>query len=182
MTPPVFEGPVIFQPMKNILILLLLFVLASCGSQENQKNINVANASSFSFFEVRSGNRVPLSATEENIAYAFGEPTVIRSAVASTNSYPCSRWIYNGASINVQAGRMVDFMVNTDDFACAFNGTVIKVGENVSNLKKVFPNSYSAKSPNRMLIGLHFNGEPINSRIQFDYNSENRITAITLKN
>jgi len=33
-----------------------------------------------------------------------------------------------------------------------------------------------------MLVGLHFNGEPIQSRILFDYNSENRITAIILKN
>jgi len=168
--------------MKNTPIILFLVALASCGTRDNTKNINVTNVSSFSFFKVESGNSVPLSATEENIAYAFGEPTVIRSAVASTNSYPCSRWIYNGASINVQAGRMVDFVVNTDDFACAFNGKVIKVGENVSRLKTIFPNSYSAKSPNQMLVGLHFNGEPIDSRIQFEYNSENRITAITLLN
>jgi hypothetical protein len=169
--------------MKNFFIFLFSSVLASsCGVQDNRKGINVANASSFSFFKVESGNSVLLSATEENIAYAFGEPTVIRSAVASKNSYPCSRWIYNGASINVQAGRMVDFIVNTDDFGCAFNGTVIKVGENVNRLKTIFPDSYSAKSPSQMLVGLHFNGEPIQSRILFDYNSENRITAIILKN
>ena len=168
--------------MKNLLLLLFITILASCGDNNDRENINIVNASAFSFFNVESGNSVPLAASEGNITYAFGEPTVIRSAVASTNSYPCRRWIYNGASINIQAGRMVDFIVNTDDFACAFNGTIIKVGENVGNLKKVFPNSYSARSPNQMLIGLHFNGDPIESRIVFNYNSEHRITAITLVN
>ena len=168
--------------MKNSLLFLFILTLVSCGANESNNSINVVNASSFSFFKVESGNSVPLSASEGNITYAFGEPTVIRSAVASTNSYPCSRWIYNGASINMQAGRMLDFIINTDDFACAFNGTVIKVGENVSRLKSVFPNSYSARSPSQMLVGLHFNGDPIKSRVMFNYNSENRITAITLVN
>ncbi|NEU09283.1 hypothetical protein GZH53_13240 [Flavihumibacter sp. R14] len=169
--------------MKNVLVSLFFLALVSCGEgSDHNRKINIVNVSAFSFFNVKSGNSIPLSATEGNITFAFGEPATIRSAAAKGNSYPCSRWIYNGASINIKAGRMVDFIVNTGDFGCAFNGTVIKVGENVSRLKSIFPNSYSAKSPNKMLVGMHFNGEPIESRIQFDYNSENHITAIILMN
>jgi hypothetical protein len=167
--------------MKTFFTLLILPALISCGNKRNE-NLSVLNASSFNFFKVASGNTIPLSASEGNILYAFGEPRKIHSSTAESNKFPCTTWAYNGATVYLQAGRMVDIDLTSAAYGFLFNGKVIKVGENISTLQSSFPESFSARSSHQILVGLHYNGEPIKGRVLFDFNREERITAISLLN
>lgn len=167
--------------MKNFLILILLLAVSSCSKNEvRHSDINSINVSSLSFFKVASGNSIPLSATEDNITFAFGDPSVIRDGTAELNQFPCNKWIYKGATIYIQGGRMIDIDLKTADYGFIVNGTLIKVGEDIGKLKTLFPNSFAAKSDHQVFIGLHYNGAPVKSLILFDFNKQNRITAISL--
>lgn len=167
--------------MKNFLTLILLLGISSCSKNEvRNSDMNVLNVSSLSFFKVASANSIPLSATEENITFAFGDPSAMRNGIAELNQFPCTKWIYKGATIYIQGGRMVDIDLKTADYGFIVNGTLIKVGEDISRLKTIFPGSFAARSTRQIFIGMHYNGEPIESRILFDFNRQGRITAISL--
>ena len=168
--------------MKSLIYLFLPALIACSAKKEHNLDINVLNASSFNFFKVASGNTIPLSASEGNIIYAFGEPGRINEGIAELNKFPCRKWIYNGAVIYLQAGRMVDIDLTSAAYGFVLNGKVIKVGENISTLKSSFPESFSSRENHRIFVGLHYNGEPIKSRISFDFNNQDQITTISLMN
>jgi hypothetical protein len=75
---------------------------------------------------------------------------------------------------------MVNIDLQTSSFGFAFRGAAAKVGENISKLKPVFPESFLAKSPTQLMVGLHYNGELIDSHILFDFNGSGTITGIYL--
>ncbi|HUH33599.1 MAG TPA: hypothetical protein VLZ28_06560 [Daejeonella sp.] len=167
--------------MKKFLILTLLVSTMSCSDKKDRNlNLDQVNVSSFSFFKVESSNSIPLAATEGNITFAFGPPAVIKEGILEISQSACTKWIYKGATIYLQGGRMVDIDLKTPDFGFVFNGTVVKVGEDISKLKVLFPGSYSQRSSRQILISLSYNGDPIDTQILFDFNLQNRITAISL--
>lgn len=168
--------------MKNLVIVLLL-TLASCAQKpETDSRINIVNVSALSFFKQATGNSIPLSATEGNITLAFGRPEKVSRDTTDSKSYPFTKWIYNGATIYIQAGRMVNIDLKTPSFGFAFKGDAVKVGENISKLKQVFPESFLLKTSSQLMVGLHYNGELIDSHILFDFNKAGKITAICLMN
>lgn len=175
-----------FTKFKNMkippaLLLLLLAGLVSCSKNEvRHSEINVVNVSSLSFFKVASDNSIPLSASENNISFAFGEPVTTKEGIAELNKFPCTKWIYKGATMYIQGGRLVDIDLKTSDYGLVVDGKLIKVGDDMSELKTIFPNSFGVKSSRRLFIGLHYNGEPVKSLILFDYNREGKITTISL--
>lgn len=169
--------------MKKFPALLFIFLLgiASCSKNEvRHSELNVVNVSSLSFFKVASENSIPLSASETNITFAFGDPPVTKDGIAELNKFPCTKWIYKGATIYIQGGRMVDIDLKTSDYGLIVDGKLIKVGEDVNVLKTIFPNSFAVKSSRQVFIGMHYNGEPIKSVILFDYNKQGRIITISL--
>lgn len=167
--------------MKKFLIVIFLLSTISCSDKKDRNlNLDQVNVSSFSFFKVASSNSIPLAATEENITFAFGAPRVIKEGVLEVSKLDCTKWIYKGATIYLQSGRMVDIDLKTAAYGFVFNGTVIKVGEDISKLKVLFPDSFSQRSSRQILIGLSYNGESIETQILFDFNRQNRITAISL--
>jgi hypothetical protein len=167
--------------MRNILVFVLTLSIVSCTRKTVQEpEINVINVSALSFFKEATGSSIPLSATEGNIVLAFGSPDSISKDTAEVNNDPFTEWIYQGAVIYLQAGRMVNIDLRTSSFGFVFMGTVIKVGENISKLKANFPLSFSLKSAKQLMIGLNYNGEPIDSHILFDFDKAGRITAISL--
>ena len=167
--------------MKKLLILILLLSTMSCSDKKDRNlNLDQVNVSSFSFFKVASSNSIPLAATEENITFAFGTPAVVKEGILEVSKSACTKWIYKGATIYLQSGRMVDIDLKTAAYGFVFNGTVIKVGEDISKLQVLFPGSYSQRTSRQILISLSYNGEPIEKQILFDFNPQNRITAISL--
>jgi len=167
--------------MKKFLVFILMISTVSCSEKKDRNlNLDQVNVSSFSFFKVASSNSIPLAATEGNITFAFGEPAVVKDDILEANKLACTKWIYKGATIYLQAGRMVDIDLKTAAYGFVFNGTVIKVGEDISKLKDLFPASFAERSNRQILISLSYNGDPIDTQILFDFNPQNRITAISL--
>lgn len=167
--------------MKKLLIFILVLSTISCSDKKNRNlNLDQVNVSSFSFFKVASSNSIPLAATEGNITFAFGAPIIIKEGILEVSKSACTKWIYKGATIYVQAGRMVDIDLKTAAFGFVFNGTVVKVGEDISKLQVLFPGSFAERSNRQIRISLSYNGEPIETQILFDFNHQNRITAISL--
>lgn len=167
--------------MKKFLIFILTLSVVSCSEKKNHNlNLDQINVSSFSFFKIASGNSIPLSATEGNITFAFGAPTTVKEGILEVSKLACTKWIYKGATIYLQGGRMVDIDLKTAAFGFVFNGTVIKVGEDISKLKVLFPGSFAERSSRQILVSLSYNGEPIETQILFDFNRQDRITAISL--
>ena len=163
------------------LLFVLLLGIVSCSKNEvRHSEINVVNVSSLSFFKVASENSSPLSASENNISFAFGDPVLTREGIAELNNFPCTKWIYKGATIYIQGGRLVDIDLMTSDYGLIVDGKLIRVGEDVSTLKTIFPDSFAVKSPRQVFIGMHYNGEPIKSVILFDYNKQGKIITISL--
>lgn len=164
-----------------VLLFTLLLVIASCSKNKVcYSEINVINVSSLSFFKHESENSIPLSASENNITFAFGDPVITREGISELNQYPCTKWVYKGATVYIQGGRLIDIDLKTSDYGLIVDGKLISVGEKVSSLKTIFPNSFAVKSNRQVFIGLHQNGEPVKSLILFDYNKQGTITTISL--
>jgi hypothetical protein len=166
--------------MKNCAVFVFILTFLSCTNNVHSPDINAVNVSAFSFFQVASATSIPLSATEGNILLSFGNPLLKRAADSETNQLHYAQWKYPGAIIYLQAGRMVKMELQSSAFAFVFNGSVIKVGEDVAKLKAIFPKSFTARSPDQLMVALQYNGEPIDSRILFHFNSGNQITSISL--
>ena len=160
--------------------LFILFVL-SCGDVNQRKaNINSINASSFSIFNPISGASIPLSASKDNICNAFGKPVRVVKGIFHDREFLADKWIYKGAVINIANGRMCQIKLNSPAFVFSLHGTLVKVGENISKLQPLFPTSFIKRSAKKILVGLHYNGEPIESYLQFDYNTSDEISSISL--
>jgi hypothetical protein len=169
------------RKMKSLIAIILVVIINSCSQKHrNEPEINMINGSAFNFFKVTSGIPIYISASETNITSAFGNPALMKPGISQANEQHNSQWIYKGAILKLQSGRMINIDLNTPAFAFDFNGFVVKVGEDIEKLKNIFPASFSARSSNHMVVGLHFNGEPIDSRISFAFNGKNRITSISL--
>lgn len=169
--------------MKYFWIAIFLISITSCAPKEvDYCDVNVVNATAFSFFKAASGTTISLSSTEGNITLAFGNPSLITPGVSEFNNYPNTKWIYKGATIYLQAGRMVNIDLKSSAFGFFFNGSEIRVGENIDKLRTIFPMSFSSKSTSQMIVGLNYNGEPVDSRILFAFNKQNLITSISLVN
>lgn len=169
--------------MKIFWIAIFLISIISCTPERvHNSDVNVVNATAFSFFKVASGTTISLSSTEGNIILAFGNPSIITPGVSEFNNYPNNKWIYKGATIYLQAGRMVNIDLKSSAFGFFFNGSEIRVGEDIDKLKTIFPLSFSSKSTSQMIVGLNYNGEPVDSRILFAFNKQNLITSISLVN
>lgn len=167
--------------MRYFKAIILVLIISSCSQKQgNEPEINMINGSAFNFFKVTSGTPIFLSASETNITSAFGDPELTKPGTMQANQQSFSEWIYKGAVLDIQHGRMININLNTAAFAFDFNGYVVKVGEDIAVLKKIFPASFSARSSKDIVVGLHYNGDPIDSRISFSYNSKNQITSIAL--
>ena len=167
--------------MKIFWIAMFLLPIISCTPKGIPvSEVNIVNASAFSFFKVSSGSNISLSATEGNITSAFGNPSIITPGFSEINKYPNTKWTYQGATIYLQAGRMVNIDLKSSAFGFFFNGSEVRVGEDIGKLKTIFPLSFSSKSSSQMTVGLNYNGEPIDSHILFAFNTQNLITSISL--
>jgi hypothetical protein len=166
--------------MRNILIVLLLILVSCTRKTVQEPRINQVNISALSFYREGNGSSIPLAATEGNITLAFGSPDSIRGTLAESKSDPIIKWIYNGAVIYLQSGRMVNINLESASFGLEFKGASVKVGENISKLKSIFPESFSVKSLNQLMVGLHHNGELIKSHILVAFNNSGKITRICL--
>lgn len=167
--------------MKSFWIAIFLLSIISCTPKGVHKpDLTVVNATAFSFFKVSSGTTISLSATESNITLAFGNPSIKTPGVSEFNHYPNTKWIYKGATIYLQAGRMVNIDLKSSAYGFFFNGSEIRVGEDINKLKTMFPLSFSSKSTSQIMVGLNYNGEPVDCRILFAFNKQNLITSISL--
>lgn len=166
--------------MRNTFVVLMLIIVSCTPKPVQQSRINLVNVSALSFYKEGTGNSIPLSATEGNITSAFGNPDSIGSSLAESKNDPLIKWVYKGAVISLQSGRMVNINLKTASFGLAFKGASVKVGENISKLKSIFPESFSVKSLNQLMVGLHYNGELINSHILVAFSNSGRITRICL--
>lgn len=149
---------------KQILLTGLLFfsfVLMGQKSKLNSSSLTINN------FEI-------LGQTKTEILNKFGNPSSIKNVYLEMEDKQAEKFNYNGLTILLVDDFVNGFEITSPSFASTPNQ--IKVGDSVSVLSSIFPDSYK----NRLNSGIHVDIEDQDFFLIFSYNNEFEIKKIAL--
>lgn len=148
---------------KTFLITILTLLTFNCKAQDiiesNKLTINGVNL---------------VGQNKSILIASFGNPTEIKKDFSEMDNTDMYIYKYNGINLTIIENKVSTFRITNSNYK--FTKHNIKVGDNISVLKSVFPISYSKKNNKGLLLWL----KDYDKNLFISYNNFNIIDGITL--
>ncbi len=167
--------------MKYLLISLLAVALFSGTAVQGQiATFDHADVNAFAIKKTSTGATIPLLASPEAVNRAFGAPSSSVPYYGEMDDITYTKSDYDGLTIYFDNGKTAYLDLAAPAYGLVLNKQVIRVGNNISTLSALFPDSYAARTNEQIFIELRANGEMIDMRIVISFNQSDEITGIFL--
>jgi hypothetical protein len=112
----------------------------------------------------------------------FGKPKSISYEKAEMfDGQLVSQYNYKGAQVSYMANDMLGLEITSRDyeFKLIDGSATIKVGDNTSTLRRLFPNSWKLRREGKVFVALKYKDEEEDCNLLFEFNKSGIITAFS---
>ncbi|HEY0897615.1 MAG TPA: hypothetical protein VGE15_13740 [Sphingobacteriaceae bacterium] len=167
--------------MKALIIALLAVVLFSGTTAQSQiRTPDSADVYAFTIKKMSAGATIPFLAAPQVVKRAFGAPSSSVQEYGEMDDITFTKSDYGGLTIWFDQGRTAYLDIETTAYGLVYKNQIIKVGNNISTLGSLFPNSYAARANEQIHIQLHAAGVMTDARIVIRFNQSDKIRDISL--
>lgn len=121
---------------------------------------------------------------ESSFLSKFGTPIISSSEYSNEDETNMNHFKYNGAEAWYLNDNLEALIFTSSDYKLVMsNGVIIKVGDSISTISAMFPNSWAEmESQNQVFVQLMNSSGPVDMTILFQFNSATGlITSISLQ-
>ena len=126
--------------MKKLILIICLTAISICCKAQNAIHSSEITINGIQFF----GNNVSL------VTQHFGQPNSIEDYFFEMDDVMSQKYIYNGILFYIVNSKVNSFEITGNNYA--FTSNNIKVGNNINSLQSIYPNSFSNKKSDALII------------------------------
>lgn len=174
--------------MKNFIATILYVFTLFSFTTKNQINDTISNPDSISFiqfdmspkdFEYSTTNASLLN--KSNFLTKFGKPFKQTTKYSKLNNTYLTHFIYKGAESWYKNDTLKTLIFTNSNYKFILsNGITIKVGDSISRLSKLFPNSWNHRKSslkNQVYVGLVNSFGPLDAGLIFEFKPSNGLIS-----
>ncbi|MBD1397881.1 hypothetical protein H9Q13_11955 [Pontibacter sp. JH31] len=174
--------------MNKLFILLAVIAVMSIYvyNAQSQTNSNLPDLIDQSIVTIKpsagSSSGFKLTNTPTTLTSVLGEPKSIDNIHSEQDDKRYDVYTYEDASFYFDADKLVSTSINSSSIIVSFNGqNHIRVGDNISSLQDIFPNSYNLMKDGQLFVNFKTsNGIATDEAILFEYKANGVITNIII--
>ncbi|PVY41719.1 hypothetical protein [Pontibacter virosus] len=174
--------------MKKIILSILVIIcigLYSCDAQSQTNSIlpDLIAPSAVAIRINKETNPIfKLTDSPTILTSVLGKPKSIDNINSEQDTKIYKEYIYDNASFYFDADKLTSIHIKTSSFILSLNGLHhIRVGDNISGLQDIFPNSYHLKEDGQLFVNFKTsNGTATDEAILFEYDSTGVLTNIII--
>ncbi|PKV66341.1 hypothetical protein [Pontibacter ramchanderi] len=174
--------------MKKIVVSILVIIcigIYGCDaqSQTNSRLPDLIDPSAVAIkINMETSSIFKLNDTPTALTSVLGKPKSIDNVRSEQDNKSYYLYTYKHGSFYFDVDKLVSININSGSVIMSFNGqNHIRVGDNISSLQDIFPNSYHLKEDGQLFVNFKTSsGTATDDAILFEYDAKGVITNIII--